>query len=170
MSEPLQYACDEHGWCDFRPCPKCVIAITNTPRTDAEEKRFPIGGYTQWIKADFARQLERELAQAVRERDEALKEIADSLTRWTKTRTAILKPANCGVAGHFEFQENGGHCMLCQDLNHLRNVTDELAKELNVWFEPLPEGRFHPDNPIGQKNKAIEAYNSLPHVKERNTK
>jgi hypothetical protein len=23
MSEPLQFACDEHGWCDFTPCPKC---------------------------------------------------------------------------------------------------------------------------------------------------
>ena len=23
MSEPLQYACDEHGWCDYKPCPKC---------------------------------------------------------------------------------------------------------------------------------------------------
>ncbi len=23
MSERLQYACDEHGWCDFSPCPQC---------------------------------------------------------------------------------------------------------------------------------------------------
>jgi hypothetical protein len=23
MSERLQYACDEHGWCDYTPCPKC---------------------------------------------------------------------------------------------------------------------------------------------------
>lgn len=23
MNERLQYACDEHGWCDFSPCPKC---------------------------------------------------------------------------------------------------------------------------------------------------
>lgn len=23
MSERLQYACDEHGWCDYEPCPKC---------------------------------------------------------------------------------------------------------------------------------------------------
>lgn len=23
MSEPLQYACDEHGWCGFKRCPEC---------------------------------------------------------------------------------------------------------------------------------------------------
>lgn len=23
MSERLQYACDEHGWCDYSPCPQC---------------------------------------------------------------------------------------------------------------------------------------------------
>lgn len=26
----------------------------------------------------------------------------------------VLIPANCGVSGHFQFQENGGHCMMCQ--------------------------------------------------------
>ena len=23
MSERLQYSCDEHGWCDYKPCPQC---------------------------------------------------------------------------------------------------------------------------------------------------
>lgn len=26
MSDRLQYACDEHGWCGFTPCPKCQLA------------------------------------------------------------------------------------------------------------------------------------------------
>jgi FtsZ-binding cell division protein ZapB len=24
MIERLQYGCDEHGWCDFTPCPQCT--------------------------------------------------------------------------------------------------------------------------------------------------
>ena len=73
MSEPLQYACDEHGWCDFRPCPKCVIAITNTPRTDAQYKEYARrDNDVKCVDIDFARQLERELAQAVRERGDAI--------------------------------------------------------------------------------------------------
>lgn len=44
MSEPLQFACDEHGWCDYKPCPTChpessfaaptgLEPATETPRT-----------------------------------------------------------------------------------------------------------------------------------------
>lgn len=63
---------------------------------------------------------------------------------------------------------------LCRKLererDQLRKVVDELAKELEWYWEPMPEGTFHPDNPIGQKSIAIELYNQLPHVIERKTK
>jgi hypothetical protein len=46
----------------------------------------------------------------------------------------------------------------------LRKVCDELAKELKWYWEPLPEGAFHPDNPVNQKSQALERYSTLPHV------
>jgi len=49
--------------------------MSDTPRTDAEPwiNRYPEyhDGATQYVKADFARTLERELAAAIRERDTA---------------------------------------------------------------------------------------------------
>lgn len=63
----------------------------------------------------------RQLAKdAEAKRDELKGELTNSLTQWTETRKAILAPANCGVSGHFKFQENGGHCMMCQQLDQLR--------------------------------------------------
>lgn len=32
-----------------------------------------------------------------------------------EVRDMVLIPANCRVPGHFKFQENGGHCMMCQE-------------------------------------------------------
>lgn len=34
-------------------------------------------------------------------------------------RELVLAPANCGVAGHFKFQENGGNCTMCQKITVL---------------------------------------------------
>jgi len=48
--------------------------MSDTPRTYAAEfKRDLEGDY--WVKSDFARELERELAQRTAERDEARREV-----------------------------------------------------------------------------------------------
>jgi hypothetical protein len=41
----------------------------------------------------------------------------------------ILIKANCGVAGHFRFQENGGHCMMCQRTAALESENKRLKQE-----------------------------------------
>jgi hypothetical protein len=135
---------------------------TPTPETD---KYFALrnGATNLWLTEDliFCRGLERE-------RDEARKELSDSLTRWTPLRAAILKPANCGVAGHFAFQENGGHCMQCQCLNtvkaerdQLRKVCDELANQLEAL--DYGEGDFQGT----AIRKSLFAHSQLPHVKAK---
>lgn len=127
---------------------------TPTPRTDAANKAFrehcqesydrfeelafnpevarafdakrPISGF------DFARQLETELS-------EAKQELADSLVKWTPTRAAILAPANCGVHGHFKFQENGGHCMMCQNTELIKSERNQLRTEVEQLRKVLIE-------------------------------
>lgn len=51
----------------------------------------------------------------------------------------ILVPASCGVPGHFKFQENGGHCMMCQ--KHQAELESVYAKvrELVVDMDHIKE-------------------------------
>lgn len=60
--------------------------------------------------------------------------------------------------------------IILSERDQLIRMVDELAKELNWYWEPMQEGMFHPDNPIGQKSFALEHYSLLPHVqaKEKN--
>ncbi len=86
----------------------------------------------------------------VTQRDEAQRELADSLTQNTPTRAAILQPANCGVPGHFRFQENGGHCTMCQQyvpreqLQAAQKERDELTETCDgyVLREQVMDSRF----------------------------
>lgn len=52
--------------------------MSDTPRTDAAKNRRGIEG-DAWIRADFARELERELARLTAERDEARREVFKAL-------------------------------------------------------------------------------------------
>ena len=47
----------------------------------------------------------------------------------------VLTPANCGVAGHFKFQENGGHCLQCQSTTRaLREARRDTVNLLARWI------------------------------------
>jgi hypothetical protein len=48
--------------------------MTDTPRTDASEFKRDLEG-NPWVKSDFGRELERELTAAIKQRDEARREV-----------------------------------------------------------------------------------------------
>ena len=56
---------------------------SDTPRTDAENYIYDIG-LARWVSIEFARQLERELAAAIKERDEAQRDA--ERYRWLKSK------------------------------------------------------------------------------------
>jgi hypothetical protein len=47
----------------------------------------------------------------------------------------VLVPANCDVPGHFKFQENGGHCMPCQ--NFEASVAERVKAAVLAEFESV---------------------------------
>lgn len=91
----------------------------------------------QWRRAIEAYQLlGKRTETAERERDEAktANRIVKENGAFTKeVFEQVLRPSLCGVAGHFEFQVNGGHCMMCQreavQLADLQRRYDALQAE-----------------------------------------
>ena len=57
--------------------------MSDTPRTDAAETKHEFAA-DRWVKSDFARELERELAAAINQRDEARREVCrlDKQLHW----------------------------------------------------------------------------------------
>jgi hypothetical protein len=51
--------------------------MSDTPRTDAAETKHEFDA-DRWVKSDFARELERELAAAIKQRDEARRDLCVS--------------------------------------------------------------------------------------------
>ncbi len=94
---------------------------------------------------------------------ELKKEITDSLRTNTETRKAILYPANCGVPGHFRFQENGGHCTMCQKdkvsaqrIAELMALVGEMRDAMKSVFKRVPIMGSTGDYRLGQTH-ALEA-------------
>ena len=84
-------------------------------------------------------ELRAEIAKLKQERDEAVVRKNGSFSDEVLSR--VLIPANCGVSGHFRFQQNGGYCMMCQ--KEKRNITAALnvaAAERALKSEPT-EGK-----------------------------
>lgn len=176
--------CLGDGWIHSsggRPCYESNPATlpSSTPETDAEmtnlQKKLKAISVAIYIAVDetVARDISvvcmlaaEQLFELERERDEARREISDSLTKWTKTRAAILEPANCGVSGHFKFQENGGHCMMCQVLDQLRaelaEAKDELVKA-GFAIGKLDTERDSLQPQLEALRKAIEEIRSANH-------
>lgn len=71
---------------------------------------------------------ERDSEAYRKDMDDIKQEMNASLLRSTPLREAILLPANCGVHGHFRFQENGGRCMMCQR-EELQLLTERQLRE-----------------------------------------
>jgi len=146
-------------------CVRKVLAMnsnTPTPETDAQV-RGPIRLYpyslceTEVVVADFARKLERE-------RDEARQALKLQTQNYISLYESVIG-AECETSNEKDVNEIAMRHRV--EIDQLRKVCDELAEELKVWWKPLPKGFFHPDNPIGQKSYSLEAYNQLPHVKEK---
>jgi len=52
-----------------------------------------------------------------------------------EVRDTVLVPADCKVPGHFKFQENGGHCMMCQRESRARmEAVSGVQKLLDSWI------------------------------------
>ena len=63
--------------------------MSETPRTNDECKRRARLRVSAWnVSADFARELERELAQRTAERDEARREICESISAYAPSMSA----------------------------------------------------------------------------------
>jgi len=52
-------------------------------------------------------------------------------------------------------------CVMRRERDQWKTVAQELAEDLRFWWEPTLEGHFHPDNPTGQTNKALAAFDKL---------
>jgi hypothetical protein len=128
-----------------------------TPRTDAFASQPRSLECDCHEAIDFARTLETELADAVRERDEA-KLVAQKLFDVLEK----LSP------NHAVAKELGGLYDYLNELKQLRKVADELAEliklvdhegvELIRHSFPIESGNLH-----GFCFKALTAYNNLPH-------
>lgn len=90
------------------------------------------------------------------------------------TRKAILATANCGVAGHFRFQENGGICMMCQREHQIKTAAERTASQLAVVNERVVDRLVEEKRQLRVENNAqylarVAAESQLAEVtKERN--
>lgn len=105
-------------------------------RVGIEHARSARDRYSAMVEErDFAAsQAIQDLSAERTARQAAEKEIADSLMHFTVTRRAILKTANCGVSGHFKFQENGGKCYTIKEVRDAMGIDwmnrDELSQAI----------------------------------------
>ena len=117
------------------PAPARADAETATPETDAfmtliDDSEIDLGMVESKL-GDMERQRDAALSESATLKQQ-LAEALSSESQWTPLRQRILEPANCGVAGHFRFQENGGHCSMCQRETVLAsNACKELRPQLD---------------------------------------
>lgn len=92
---------------------------TPTPRTDTEHRRLnPIGEWnTGKINPDFARQLERELAEMQRQRDEERESIR--------------------ILEKMKHQSDYDQCVLLEERDEARKDAKRLAKALTEYSLPV---------------------------------
>ncbi len=67
--------------------------MSDTPRTDAAETKHEFAA-DRWVKSDFARELERELTAAIKQRDEARREVCELLATISQTTSRPTQPLN----------------------------------------------------------------------------
>ena len=99
---------------------------SDTPRTDAAAQFVSHFGWQ--VHADFARALERELATAMRERDEARAEIERLITEVERLRGRLIGKRAIFQAGRDSYKTN------CQPMN----TDDEAWAEFVVSQEAKP--------------------------------
>jgi hypothetical protein len=76
---------------------------SDTPRTDADEWRTSVG-YHRVVDVEVARELERELADAIKQRDEAVELYTDLLRRLSGS----APPRAAFLSGDATQKEGGG--------------------------------------------------------------
>lgn len=137
-----------------------------TPETDAELERPPRDGDNVWVRADFARKLERERDE-ISDRFDGLVLAYKSIEAAPHERNQLQKKldeANKDVADE---KDSTAYVLLehkkqCDPNTQFRKVVDELARGIKA----LRAGTHYDVLMM----TSLDAYSHLPHVIERNKK
>lgn len=81
---------------------------SDTPRTDAENYIYDIG-LVRWVSIEFARQLERDLAAAIKQRDEARENLRDACDE-IATRVNASSMLSMNKTAEIVAEERGWDC------------------------------------------------------------
>lgn len=143
--------------------------MSDTPETDAKACRtaFSDGFHSvescpadkgSWVDIDFARKLERERNEARARGDTYGQKYAACILEREKLKAELKQMSMCLDAS------NDARSMIGNERDQLRKVADELAMHLNIHQETCPG----PVDSFDASGAALNNYNSLPHVIERN--